>query len=286
MFTPGFAVRFEVDSPVFAAALDKLLEPYPVIQLEPGGSRWRVRCESTGPTADFPSLDIGPDAGEEPPTSTAVKEEDRAEAWRRAPMRLRYALRSSSQVDPASLGFVFATLAEIGGLSGWHLLHAAAFGRHGRALVLPAPSGRGKSTLFRHAASRGWELLSDDLVWLGRGDRLVSCPRGAPFSPAPRPTRETAVLAGIVVPTIADRATSRLSSLDGRKALGALLEAARAASDGESLARRFRDLAFAASRARARVLEAGGDGARAVDLLEACLEVDSGSDRSSGDQAT
>jgi HprK-related kinase A len=44
----------------------------------------------------------------------------------------------------------------------WLLLHAAAVERDGKALLLPAHPGRGKSTLAASLASREWRLLSDE----------------------------------------------------------------------------------------------------------------------------
>jgi HprK-related kinase A len=43
------------------------------------------------------------------------------------------------------------------------LIHAAVLERDGRALVMPAPPGSGKSTLCAALAHRGWRLLSDEL---------------------------------------------------------------------------------------------------------------------------
>jgi HprK-related kinase A len=51
--------------------------------------------------------------------------------------------------------------------------HAAVLEREGRALVLPAPPGSGKSTLTVVLAQRGWRLLSDELGLLNRRDGLL-----------------------------------------------------------------------------------------------------------------
>ena len=42
--------------------------------------------------------------------------------------------------------------------------HAAALERGGRALVMPAPPGSGKSTLSAALAHRGWRLMSDEIT--------------------------------------------------------------------------------------------------------------------------
>ncbi len=59
------------------------------------------------------------------------------------------------------------------------ILHAAVVERSGRALVLPAPPGSGKSTLCAGLVNRGWRLLSDELA-------LIAPASGA-IAPLPRP---------------------------------------------------------------------------------------------------
>lgn len=58
------------------------------------------------------------------------------------------------------------------------IIHAAVLERGGRALILPAPPGSGKSTLCAALAHRGWRLLSDELALLRPQDgMLVPVPR-------------------------------------------------------------------------------------------------------------
>src|SRR5690349_22879332 len=59
------------------------------------------------------------------------------------------------------------------------IIHAAVLERHGRALILPAPPGSGKSTLCAALVTRGWRLLSDEMT-------LVRLSDGA-LLPVPRP---------------------------------------------------------------------------------------------------
>ena len=57
-------------------------------------------------------------------------------------------------------------------------LHAAVLERNGRALILPAPSGVGKSTLCAALIFRGWRLLSDELALIDRkSGQIVAAPR-------------------------------------------------------------------------------------------------------------
>ena len=59
------------------------------------------------------------------------------------------------------------------------LVHAAVLERQGQALVLPGPSGVGKSTLCAALVARGWRLLSDEVAMIRPRDGLLQ--------PYPRP---------------------------------------------------------------------------------------------------
>jgi HprK-related kinase A len=59
------------------------------------------------------------------------------------------------------------------------MLHAAVVERAGRALLLPAPPGSGKSTLCAGLTLRGWRLLSDELALLA--------PESGEITPLARP---------------------------------------------------------------------------------------------------
>lgn len=48
----------------------------------------------------------------------------------------------------------------------WLNIHAASLERKGRAVIMPAPPGSGKSTLCAALALRGWRLMSDELTLL------------------------------------------------------------------------------------------------------------------------
>lgn len=54
------------------------------------------------------------------------------------------------------------------------VLHAAVVERGGRAAILPAPPGSGKSTLCAALVHRGWRLLSDELALLSLTDRSLA----------------------------------------------------------------------------------------------------------------
>ena len=59
------------------------------------------------------------------------------------------------------------------------IIHAAVVERGGRALILPAPPGSGKSTLCAGLVWRGWRLLSDELTLID--------PTTTRITPVPRP---------------------------------------------------------------------------------------------------
>lgn len=65
------------------------------------------------------------------------------------------------------------------------MLHAAVLERGGRALLLPAWPGHGKTTLCAALAHRGWRLLSDEFGLVRPGSRdLVPIPRPMPLKNA------------------------------------------------------------------------------------------------------
>jgi hypothetical protein len=53
------------------------------------------------------------------------------------------------------------------------IVHAAVIERNGRAAILPAAPGSGKSTLTAALVHRGWRLLSDELTLLRIADRRL-----------------------------------------------------------------------------------------------------------------
>jgi HprK-related kinase A len=59
------------------------------------------------------------------------------------------------------------------------IIHAAVLERHGRAVILPAPPGSGKSTLCAALVTRGWRLLSDEMTLVRLDDGMLA--------PLPRP---------------------------------------------------------------------------------------------------
>lgn len=61
----------------------------------------------------------------------------------------------------------------------WLVVHAAVVEREGKAVILPAPPGSGKSTLCAALVARGWRLLSDELTLVRIDNGLID--------PVPRP---------------------------------------------------------------------------------------------------
>jgi HprK-related kinase A len=61
------------------------------------------------------------------------------------------------------------------------VIHGAVVEKNGRALILPAPPGSGKSTLCAALVARGWRLLSDELALI-KFDNLRVAPMCRPLS--------------------------------------------------------------------------------------------------------
>jgi HprK-related kinase A len=55
----------------------------------------------------------------------------------------------------------------------WLMIHAASLERGGRAAILPAPPGSGKSTLCASLALRDWRLLTDEMTLLDPATGLL-----------------------------------------------------------------------------------------------------------------
>jgi HprK-related kinase A len=61
---------------------------------------------------------------------------------------------------------------------GYLIIHAAVVEKNGRAVILPAPPGSGKSTLCAALVGSGWRLLSDEMTLVrGEDGMLVPLPR-------------------------------------------------------------------------------------------------------------
>jgi hypothetical protein len=98
--------------------------------------------------------------------------------------------------------------------SGFAAVHAAAVGRGGDAVLLPAPAGAGKSTLAAGCVQAGWELVADDTVVLCAGPDEVPLLRPLPLALCLKPG-SWAPLAGLGIdletPAVHER-------LDGKRA--------------------------------------------------------------------
>ena len=70
------------------------------------------------------------------------------------------------------------------------IIHAAVVEKHGRAVILPAPPGSGKSTLCAALVGSGWRLLSDEMTLVRPEDCAVV--------PLPRPVSLKNASIGII----------------------------------------------------------------------------------------
>lgn len=179
-------------------------------------------------------------------------DEGQAEIYLNAP--------SDEAIDGFSSLVLAPMLIELAAARGWLGVHAAALAIEGYGLLLPGPSGVGKSTIFRSASKAGLQVLSDDLVWLApstHGRRLVAFPRGESTAAIPWPTADNVALRAIVCPRIVDRESNRLVPLAFPELLTALLEQGGFLSSGATAGRRFRGLARLARSVPGYRLEAG-----------------------------
>ncbi len=104
----------------------------------------------------------------------------RAKGWRRwFRPQVRFEHDGQAPVEPMPANHAFAMLEWMlnwcvsGSAHAYLIIHAAVVEKNGRALVLPAPPGSGKSTLCAALVSRGWRLLSDELTLIRLDDHLV-----------------------------------------------------------------------------------------------------------------
>ncbi|MYN11224.1 HprK-related kinase A [Pseudoduganella aquatica] len=96
------------------------------------------------------------------------------------------------------------------------IVHAAVLERHGRALILPAPPGSGKSTLCAALAHRGWRLLSDELALIQLADgRLQPLPRPISLKNASIPLMQRYLAAdgAVFSPPVADTVKGTVAHL-------------------------------------------------------------------------
>ncbi|WP_035803608.1 hypothetical protein [Kitasatospora mediocidica] len=189
----GASIRVESEIPELAAWAARLLSPTFTFTSDPGTDLFTVRVVAAGP-GGVPAVDpraprllldetrvsvleyraervvVVQDDGEHPPILISAVPGV-------AGVELAVPCAESVAVRPVVrfLKFVLAAGVLAGGAV---FLHGAAIARAGRALMIMAPSGGGKSSLSFLAGSRaGWDVLSDDLVFLagapGRADRSM-----------------------------------------------------------------------------------------------------------------
>ncbi len=176
-------------------------------------------------------------------------------AQERAGLRVRDATESPRELTHRVLAPLLMELAVARGFYG---AHAAAIAHEGRAVLLPGESGAGKSTLFQHARGCGFDLLSDDLVWLHEsegGFDVFPFPRGG-FEAHP-PTVASARLALLVVPEVAHAERHVTEPLATLAATQALLQQGGFLSLGAPSGRKFEALVRAASSVPCFTLRAG-----------------------------
>jgi HprK-related kinase A len=137
--TGPFAYRLRSDVPAVIAGIGALYGAYP-----------------PAPTDGFVDFDVD------------VRLSGGLRRFVRRQARFRFDGSQSFEPLPAEQGFALLEWAMnwcVSSHVNHHLLiHSAVVERGGRALVLPAPPGSGKSTLCAALVQRGWRLLSDEIA--------------------------------------------------------------------------------------------------------------------------
>jgi HprK-related kinase A len=104
---------------------------------------------------------------------------EKTRSWRDRRSYVRVEVDGDYPASPVPLEQVFAVLE---GCLNWcvytqaHqylIIHAAAVERSGRAAILPAPPGSGKSTLCAALVNRGWRLLTDELTLIATDSQTI-----------------------------------------------------------------------------------------------------------------
>jgi hypothetical protein len=182
--------------------------------------------------------------------------------------------------------------------TGRYMLHSGAVARDGRALLLIADSGQGKSTLCWAAAQHGWSLLSDDHTIVrpaeGGGIELIGLPKPIAIPeevldedvgvlverfgrrrrqlPATMLGRGWYPLAGVVRPRHGDTPEGALEPSSASELLDLVLGSYAALGDADLL-RRFFPHAAALTRERTWDLFHGSDPSTRLEVAAGWLDV-------------
>ncbi len=140
--TGRFAVRLQADMPSVAAGIGQLYADYPLLQ-----------------DSDFADFHL------------QLRRPRSARRWLRPQVRLHcdgYEMFQPMPLQHAFPMFEWGLNWCVSSRAHRYLIvHAAVLERHGRAVILPAPPGSGKSTLTAALCGKGgWRLLSDELTLL------------------------------------------------------------------------------------------------------------------------
>lgn len=265
-FGPGLAFRFErlpdsIAGPlrdVFGGSAVERLEQSPlIIRHDPAACG-----DQTGQPGTLITIRDGISAYQN--DATIYLESPGIRAWCNTTTQeagLYLTARDQAVRKPIAILTLLSIVGELALTCGWYCMHAAAVAIDGKAVLLPAESGSGKSTIYRKAAAAGFDTLSDDLVWLREsGDRIEirPLPRGSLDALAPPPSIDKATMAALVCPSIVDADETRLEPINS-SALLQILDDQCAFLASRHTAQRFRMFTQMARTVPAYRLAAGRD---------------------------
>lgn len=181
----GVPVRFESNEMSVISLVDETFGMWRIVQHAATGEPLRVRIvvHDGGDGTDAPVKNFAPDDTRliaQSADGFGLSDPDRRESviYASAAFVNRREQFRTEMLEAMTLALVTAF--------DRHPVHAAAIARHGHAVLLAGASGAGKSTMAHLANAAGYDVLSEDIVWIQRGPsfRLWGWPGHARLIPA------------------------------------------------------------------------------------------------------
>jgi hypothetical protein len=237
------------------------------------GSRERKVDDSLKPVFSQPPLRISQS------DSLTVYEIPGAVAWYDENYNLaQYSIHSSEELAVEYLirWVLVALMFHLALDKGWIGCHAAAVSFQGRAIVLPGPSESGKTTIFKTAHSKGYGVISDDLLWIRQGQQRFHAHafvrNESGIEVVPQPTADDVPIEAVVLPSITPLESSRLEDCNSADAIQEVASQMLWFGGPRCQAARFQALARLLATCRTLRLAAGSNREDVPDLLQSIVD--------------